>query len=1434
MRLLLILTLLTPSLFGTDLWLRTGGPESAYRIQSISMGTPAVVSVVNHSTGAGTHNLVNGDKIWVHSVRGCQNANSYQTNTVSYVRTVKNSNQGAGTFALGNEDGSDFTCNTAFETSWQSGWVGKVELKTLNAHPRLMFPSSGAILDRSKDPDGAGAGVAPVVTENGAAWQGMVSYGNTNVVSASGCDGVSPILCAKEEAWVQGNNQIMDEIGALAYVWFADNSRTNFLNAAKYLISRVNKGNWGTSGLSGDRNFACAEWDFWCGVSSFADWISDDLQWASLGYDIVRDQLTVPQRQAFAQKILNNQDDGCTPSLQYQTTVNIVAGSSVIGGSGLNAIYAVGDKGLVKPTRVYGGNVTNWFSVTSVAVDGTSMTVSFSTTPTVTANGVDIWKIMPWTSTTCGAWYGAEGHEGGVYWPARRYFARVSASYTSSDTSIQVLNAANLPTPPFQAQIESEIVNVTAIVGNTLTVQRAQKYSTAANYTYIASTARYLVSMPRTVGSKPSTGAGAVTGPYKHNIAAVKMASYVVSSCTLADDDARAATYCQDSFNQYYDLIYQWMADYWAPTPGSSTTYGYQYGRWPMQQQAVLTFARYGLASPIDMFGPWYWRMGQIAYQWTPPGNWRKMASYGTDFYKQGSMTFMPTLAMLNPNTAETKRALYWWENLSNLNTDFSSWDEQQRAPWVAAYYDPTHATEDFRITENPWTFNNTSEVNPNTYYGVLMSRSGWGPSDSMLVSYLGVSEPCDHWTDLASAVPGTYYIFKNTNGLISAGTSKSMTQASTTTGNQMQVSGLAQKNGGTWWYQGSVVAERGGQMNQIDRSFGSSEVVYARGNHKANYSTAGGIQRQYRHILHWKPVSGAPEYMIVFDDIATLTAKTFIRRENYLTADDPAYTLTANGTYTSIVHKRPSTVALTSALFLYPAMVSTAVLYPGASATATYAVGLSNNTVTYTWTGQTAASMFSVHRIAAGVSDVMPTVQSCSTGTGWACAEIVDGANSRSVVIAMQENGSDSVAFSTTFANGKVFVSGLNAGTYDVTKDGAAYESNIPVGADGTLRVDTGGAGAWSALRSGASPPGTLLVSPSTMFFSAAAGSTSTQTGPITASCAGIPCTPVATESCAWLSVGAPSGSTYTVTVNPTGLAQGSYSCGVTMTATGASGSPQTVTVNFDITAGAPSLNITTTTLPNGTVGLPYSQPLTATGGVPPYNWSVASGALPAGVAVIPDAVAGTPTAQTVQTFTVQASDSSVPAQTDTQALTLTINAAPAPGVDLTVEILDRSDTSLIVRYGRVGLEAQQTCTVAASTDSSMTPVVAQVNDTGGYSRRLAILTGLTASTTYYVTATCGQDDGTIQTASVGTLAGTAAIPLRPGLPPYGATQAAIDYSANGTSWTNGSPVSCASGCALSSPEFSRGAIYYFRHRWISAGGSTVATGVGFPMVVK
>jgi hypothetical protein len=72
-------------------------------------------------------------------------------------------------------------------------------------------------------------------------------------------------------------------------------------------------------------------------------------------------------------------------------------------------------------------------------------------------------------------------------------------------------------------------------------------------------------------------------------------------------------------------------------------------------------------------------------------------------------------------------------------------------------------------------------------------------------------------------------------------------------------------------------------------------------------------------------------------------------------------------------------------------------------------------------------------------------------------------------------------------------------------------------------------------------------------------------------------------------------------------------------------------------------AVEITTTTLPNGTVKSAYSADIQASGGCTPYKWTIASGALPAGVTAKPSSattsliLTGTPTTADTDSFVVK-----------------------------------------------------------------------------------------------------------------------------------------------------------------------------------------------------
>ncbi len=88
--------------------------------------------------------------------------------------------------------------------------------------------------------------------------------------------------------------------------------------------------------------------------------------------------------------------------------------------------------------------------------------------------------------------------------------------------------------------------------------------------------------------------------------------------------------------------------------------------------------------------------------------------------------------------------------------------------------------------------------------------------------------------------------------------------------------------------------------------------------------------------------------------------------------------------------------------------------------------------------------------------------------------------------------------------------------------------------------------------------------------------------------------------------------------------------------------------------------LSVSTSTLPQAVINVPYNVTLSATGGTPPYAWNVASGTLNPGISLSrAGVISGTPTATGSSGFTVAVSDSEQPPSVANAQFSISVNAA-------------------------------------------------------------------------------------------------------------------------------------------------------------------------------
>jgi hypothetical protein len=157
------------------------------------------------------------------------------------------------------------------------------------------------------------------------------------------------------------------------------------------------------------------------------------------------------------------------------------------------------------------------------------------------------------------------------------------------------------------------------------------------------------------------------------------------------------------------------------------------------------------------------------------------------------------------------------------------------------------------------------------------------------------------------------------------------------------------------------------------------------------------------------------------------------------------------------------------------------------------------------------------------------------------------------------------------------------------------------------------------------------------------------------------------------WMATGLPS----TLTLNTTtGVISGSPTTPsfglVTVTLTDSAGTTAPAAfLPLSINPLLP-LSIVTTTLPAGTHGVAYQACVYATGGVTPYNWTVTSGSLPAGLNLSTDtgtgpgtcgdpngaaSISGTPTVAGPFNFVLQVNDARTPPSTATSPFAILVN---------------------------------------------------------------------------------------------------------------------------------------------------------------------------------
>lgn len=315
----------------------------------------------------------------------------------------------------------------------------------------------------------------------------------------------------------------------------------------------------------------------------------------------------------------------------------------------------------------------------------------------------------------------------------------------------------------------------------------------------------------------------------------------------------------------------------------------------------------------------------------------------------------------------------------------------------------------------------------------------------------------------------------------------------------------------------------------------------------------------------------------------------------------------------------------------------------------ATYRIHSCGSTDGVTCDKFTDAEMLAVLQPSSSGSVTMPTItQPVCSGVGADCTAVQIEDPTYPAVVMIARKGQLTTAQSITSTHvgtAKYIVSGLSAGVYDVTRNGNPVKAGLVVGTGDTSITFASTAGDILVSNSGA-PVGVLNVSPTLLAFTCKSDGTASSPQIVTISATGVTLDNwSATKTKAWLSLapttGSSNGST-TATLNCAGVPAGSDSDTITVSSTTANISNSPRAVGVSLTRYTPPSITSTSPLPSGTVGAAYSAPLSGTGGLLPYSWTLLSGAMCNGLTLNSNgSITGTPTTAETCNFTLRMTDS-------------------------------------------------------------------------------------------------------------------------------------------------------------------------------------------------
>ena len=620
-------------------------------------------------------------------------------------------------------------------------------------------------------------------------------------------------------------------------------------------------------------------------------------------------------------------------------------------------------------------------------------------------------------------------------------------------------------------------------------------------------------------------------------------AGYLAALLSTTANDANASVRSQVEistlYSDFYTNLYQaYMLKRWTSYHSAGSAYGTDR---PPHASMFNTILQNSLVSPPNLGGTWDQNLLYHYTVNTQPGAMAAEMEWGQNgmgqnqsAINQQALSYILPTQFLYRNTTIGKifnwmmrntmenctSALCPFGNTPGTNTIWNSAFIEGNSgystgpAWIYALTDPTFPALDPSSSGVPtaWALNQVTGT-PSYPQSVFISRTGYNSYTNTLVDFYATGEDMlpgqgDHNVpDYTTGYycPLDYRIAKNNILLADDGAINS------TYGNLYNDYDNSGSRCGYIEIGGAYYAQPDSNplyalMPRTNTDGSNNRYAYATGDASLSYLSSVNPVRVQRHLVHFKE---GQDYVVVYDDIATSTGEekqTFLHYPNNFGASADTTRGTTRVSGNQITSSNPGNAGISGA---DKTQLLTQVLSPNSSAPAyvytnnangTYANGLGSTfrvsvcaaTVANPTTcdkSNTAAEFLVVHEPVAGTGNTLPTItQPSCTGTRGNCTavQIADASHPKVAVFARQGATLTGASFTTTHSGtAQYLIAGMTAGTYSVKLNGSQI-AFVTVNANdntlyfestaGAVQAEASSGGNTGATTQGVTPAGVAM----------------------------------------------------------------------------------------------------------------------------------------------------------------------------------------------------------------------------------------------------------------------------------------------------------------------------------------------------------------------